>query len=325
MFEILIPRYNEPEALVGRLLDSISMQVGIDISKDIRVRIADDGSDELLSGAFLRKYPFDIQYMALAHRGLSATRNALLDACEGEYFMCCDADDSFFNLLAIRGIFDNLKQAPFDVMISPFFEEYLLDDGTMGFHLRQNVQPFVHGKVFRLNYIRENGIRWCDRFPAGGDTVFLDPAIKLTEHAAYQSMPFYIWRWNPSSIVRSENGFIEKLPLRLDAHMETIDIYLKRGRRDLAVEIAARTLIGAYFTMARQDWRNYDRMDIREAAAEILRRCIRDYGDLYSESDPEFRETLLQGYVKNYLKRGLTLPTVSLEEWMSSFDDSREG
>ena len=77
--------------------------------------------------------------------------------------------------------------------------------------------------------------------------------------------------------------------------------------------------------MARQEWRNYDRMDIREAAAEILRRCIRDYGDLYSESDPEFREKLLQGYAKNYLKLGLTLPTVSLEEWMSSFDDSREG
>ena len=103
-FNILIPQYNETEKDISHLLDSIAIQQNIDFN-EIGVLICNDGSDILLSEDFLKSYKFDIQYFKEPHKGVSATRNFLLDKSDAEYVMFCDADDMFYNACGLWIIF----------------------------------------------------------------------------------------------------------------------------------------------------------------------------------------------------------------------------
>jgi glycosyltransferase involved in cell wall biosynthesis len=69
------------------------------------VIIANDGSDVILSDDFLKSYSYEIVYYLAKHRGMSGTRNFLLDHSTADYIIFCDADDMFFNVIALNTIF----------------------------------------------------------------------------------------------------------------------------------------------------------------------------------------------------------------------------
>ena len=66
--QILVPQYNEDDAILKGLLDSIAMQRGVDFN-EIGVVIVNDGSDVLISREFLQSYPFEIEYWLGDHAG----------------------------------------------------------------------------------------------------------------------------------------------------------------------------------------------------------------------------------------------------------------
>ena len=75
--QILVPQYKETDEIIKPLLDSIAMQQCIDFSQ-IGVIICNDGTDVRLSDKLISSYPFKIEYYLCEHRGVSATRNALI-------------------------------------------------------------------------------------------------------------------------------------------------------------------------------------------------------------------------------------------------------
>ena len=90
--QFIIPQYNEDEATIKPLLDSISLQQQVSMG-DVGAIIVNDCSDTILDGDFLAGYPFDIQYIHLAeHKGVSAARNAGLDASKADYVMFAGED-----------------------------------------------------------------------------------------------------------------------------------------------------------------------------------------------------------------------------------------
>lgn len=84
--QFLIPQYNETEEIIKPLLDSIALQQSVDMS-EIGAIICNDGSDTRLADEFLSGYPYKIQYIRQEHRGVSAARNACLDAATADYVM----------------------------------------------------------------------------------------------------------------------------------------------------------------------------------------------------------------------------------------------
>ena len=108
--QILIPQYREDESVILPLLKSIELQQSVDLQNDVGVIIANDGSDVLLSDEFLSQFPFQIQYLKCPHQGVSAARNACLDAATADYVMFCDADDLFFNLCAFYILFREMDE-----------------------------------------------------------------------------------------------------------------------------------------------------------------------------------------------------------------------
>ena len=119
--QILVPQYNETDAIIKPLLDSIAIQQNIPFD-EVGVIICNDGSDVRLSDDLLASYPFRIEYHLERHRGVSATRNACLDYATAEYIMFCDADDMFFNACGLWILFREMV-AGFDSLTSVFIEE----------------------------------------------------------------------------------------------------------------------------------------------------------------------------------------------------------
>lgn len=90
LVSIIIPVYNT-EKYLARCLDSVLAQT----YPDIEVVCADDGSSD--GGlAILESYAQAdgrVRVLSLKHRGVSATRNAAIDAAHGEYITFVDSDD----------------------------------------------------------------------------------------------------------------------------------------------------------------------------------------------------------------------------------------
>ena len=118
---ILIPTYNETEAMVKRLLDSIALQQRVNFD-EVEVLVMHDGNENTFKDELFKGYPFDVNYYIGEHRGVSATRNKLLTLAKGEYIQWCDADDFFHSAWAFFPVFREMKIG-FDALVGNFLQE----------------------------------------------------------------------------------------------------------------------------------------------------------------------------------------------------------
>ena len=242
MIQLLVPHHREPVAVVRRLLDSVASQM-YDMS-EVSVVICEDGGDVPEYGT----YPFELVQTRRPHGGVSATRNALLDMAYGDYVMLCDADDQFTSAFGLSLV---SAAMPFDVMVPPFYQEN--PDGSL--FIRTRDRYLVHGKAFRLRYLRENGIRWLDDLTVSGDNYFLWQALLLADEVKFTDAPYYAWRYNGGSVCRSEpDHFQRAYPLTLRGMGENVRDFLRRGRGDLARDMAVLMAMDAYFMTSSSDW-----------------------------------------------------------------------
>ena len=88
---ILIPAYNV-EAYIDECLISVRQQT----LDEVEIIVADDGSTDATLQHIERHAAMDarIRLLHLPHRGVSPTRNALLEAAKGVYVGIVDSDDT---------------------------------------------------------------------------------------------------------------------------------------------------------------------------------------------------------------------------------------
>ena len=172
--ELLVPHYNAPEETLTNLLDMLSVQRDIDFS-EIGVIIGNDGDKVILSDEFLDKYrkKFDIRYEKFIHKGVSATRNRLLDLASAEFVMFCDDDDTFLSNISLSIIFKCLDKFPdFNVCRTGYKcelhvgGEIVLSDAT------SEMFSNVHGVIFRRTFLIDNGIRFYENISMHEDAAF---------------------------------------------------------------------------------------------------------------------------------------------------------
>lgn len=220
MISIIIPAYNA-EKTICCCLDSALAQAA-----DAEIILADDGSTD----ATLRlaeKYPDRVRILRLAHGGVSAARNAGLDAARGEWAVFLDSDDAL-----LPGALDRLRP-------------YMTDDAdaVCGTICRGNETPQQHGgeAIYPaghalMDYVLANPTDYLTihawAFRIKPDMPRFDPALRLGEDsdwvlrylytarkAALVSAPVYRYTVSDNSVVhrwREEQGrdyldMIEKL------------------------------------------------------------------------------------------------------------------
>lgn len=235
--QILVPHFQYDPKL---LLDSIAIQQSVDFS-EIGVIIVYDGYDAVPIPR--REYPFRVKEIFQPHGGISVARNTALDAASAEYIMLCDEDDMFFHACAVRLILDEIRQKKPDAMMSVFIEETPFRKYVN--HEWDSI--FVHGKVYRLDYLRENRIRFNPELQLHEDVFFNIMALNVTENIIYCTTPFYLWRWNGKSVTRSYIDFCkETYEHLLKSYDALVEDFSKRGLEGKAIFYASMIIEDAY-------------------------------------------------------------------------------
>ena len=157
--DIIVPHYKEPWARCQYLFDSIAMQRGVR-TDEFRVILVNDGSDVVFDQETLNRYPFKIDSILKSHEGVSAARNAGLDHSDAEYVMFCDDDDGFLSNYGLYMVFSAIAEG-FDLLVSNFIEETLAPkDNTLAIVGHDQDLTFMHGKVYRRQFLLDNDLRF---------------------------------------------------------------------------------------------------------------------------------------------------------------------
>lgn len=183
---IIVPVYNV-EKYLSRCIDSILAQT----FTDFELLLIDDGSKDK-SGEICDEYTKKDDRVRVFHKengGASSARNLGLDYANGKYVVFVDSDDyisvsyldSFYKILLKYNDVDLIIQSPIytstnGALGSRKIPSKVYDgvnilsdfvtDGNLDF-----TEP--HSKLFRLNLIQENNIRFNEKVIVGEDGIFI--------------------------------------------------------------------------------------------------------------------------------------------------------
>lgn len=210
--DIIVPHYKEPWNVCKYLFDTIAVQRGM-LFDNIRVILVNDGKDSILFGSpenamfHFMEYPFTVDYIVKDHGGVSAARNCGLDGSDADYVMFCDADDGFLNNYGLHLIFSAMQEG-FDYLVSNFVEETFDKDGNPQIAPHEQDLTFMHGKVYRRQFLLDHNLRFDESMTLHEDGYFNMLTYSVVQHEGKMKTigtPIYLWRWNDNSVVRSNH------------------------------------------------------------------------------------------------------------------------
>ena len=311
--QILIPHYKEPKEVIKPLLDSIALQQNIDMS-EVGVIIGNDGTPEL----DMPEYPFEIKQLNLEHKGVSATRNACLDAATADYVCFCDADDMFFNMCGLYIVFREMQGDGFNALISVFVEESRNPQTGEHIYINHTMDStFVHGKVYRRSYLTSNNIRWNESLTIHEDSYFNCLAQKMTAQIKYCQQPFYLWKWRDASVCRHDPKYILKTYNNmLDSNTALVAELKRRGKDQDAGFYAASMIYDAYYTMNKAEWLNQENQVYRLATEKRFKEYFLSHEDMFNAVPVEVRSQIIMGIKNRFFGEGLLLESVTFDDWI---------
>jgi len=316
--QILIPQYNEGEGVLRNLLNSIEVQQSVDLAKDVGVIIANDGSDVKLSDEFLNSYTFPVKYLQCPHAGVSATRNACLDAATADYVMFCDADDMFLNVCGLYMIFREIQLGGFNAMISLFVEESKHPKTSEIVYVNHEIDStFVHGKVYRRKFLVENDIRWNEKLTIHEDSYFNCLAQKIAKEVKYCQTPFYLWKWRDDSVCRHDPKYILKTYNNmLDSNTALVKELLRRKMDVDAKFYATSMIMDAYYTMNKKEWVDEINADYRLATEKRFKDYYLEFKDMFESIPEETKAQIIMSIKNRMMMEGQLLETITFDDWI---------
>lgn len=318
--QILIPQYKETDEIIAPLLQSIAIQQGVDVANDLGVIICNDGSDVRLSEAFLGGFPFDVKYIAQDHKGVSAARNACLDAATADYVMFCDADDMFFNNCGLYIVFREMKGDGFNAMSSVFVEETRDPKTKERVYINREMDStFVHGKIYRRKYLISNNIRFNDALTIHEDSYFNCLAQKLSpDGIKYCHTPFYLWRWRDESVCRHDPKYILKTYTNmLDSNTALVQEFLDRGRSQDAQYYVTSMIYDAYYMMNKDEWLNQENQEYRNTTERRFKTYYETFKPQFEAIPKEMKQQIIVGMRNRFFQEGMFMESITFDDWIN--------
>ena len=304
------------------LLNSIAMQQAIDF-REIGVVIAYDGDEAtpLPEEEWQQCFPFDIQFVRIPHGGVSAARNAALEAATADYVMFCDADDAFFHLCGIFMILQEIRRGEFDSMTTLFVEEtrHPLTGETI-FVNHECDNTFVHGKIHRRAYLNEQNIRFNPALTIHEDSYFNVLAKSLSpdpNRVKYLPTGFYLWRWRDNSVCRHDPKYMLKTYTKLvDSSDAMVDELDRRGRTDLSLFYVGFMLFSAYYETQKDQWHTVDHLDYLTQTERRLSEYLHKHRTEWDALPMQNRMEISNDLRTRYIREGMPMERLSFADWL---------
>lgn len=227
-------------------------------------------------------YTYPITRITIPHSGVSAARNAGMDAGNGDWIMFCDFDDSLFTTHTLFHLFDHMRFEQYNMIITEYESEEMDPDGTMWAKVHDGDDlVLLHGKAFRRKWLNDNDIRFDPKLVLHEDSYFVMLARLImpgTEQCMIKEGPLYATYWNKDSVTRfGDNCVCNNLLLRrydeffLKADAVIMEL-LKRNMVKEAGMIACQTLCDTYTNMARISWYGKDLSGLNSGAKKFAQK-----------------------------------------------------
>ena len=320
--QILIPQFNETKEVIRPMLESISTQQGVNLKKDIEVLIGNDGSDVKLPLDFLGSFSFPIHYLQFEHSGLPGTRGHLFDAASADYVMFCDADDMFLSCLALYTILAYADKG-FDALICDFMEEVInKETGVSIFFPHKKDCTFVHGKIYRRQFLLDNHIVWHPDVKGHEDSGYNILAIKVAKVLRHCKIPLYLWKWRDGSICRKDPLYVLKTYTRMIySNGWLVKDFLDRGMVEDAKFHACSLVYGTYFMLNKPIWLDPMNARYRCETEKCFQEYYRKHRDLIRSVDPAVEKRIIQGTKRRVLKEGVILEQFTFDDWIKHIEE----
>ncbi len=202
MLNIIMPAYNCSETL-PQALGSLMAQT----KPMFFVTIIDDNSTEDLK-PIIDKYKQFLKIIYVKNEknigpGASRQRGIDMGTDRFDYVMFLDSDD-FLYPRAVEILYSEARKTGADIIFSPIVAE--LPNGEIR-HLKLGKNTtWCHGKIYRTKFLKKKNIRFPDFKMYNEDSYFNLIANFMAEQKRTVEEPFYLWKSNPKSLTRNEDG-----------------------------------------------------------------------------------------------------------------------
>ena len=211
MLDIVITHYTEPWSVCRPLFETLDAQRGVDWD-EIRVTIVNDGGFRLPED---KLYGLNIvpQQLDIPHGGISAARNAGIRHAQEPWIMFCDCDDCFSNVFALADILNVLRdpetEQRYDMMWTKVWAEDL--EKNQVYQIQDiKIMVFIHGKVYRREFLISHGVWFDERLTFNEDSAFnailraRTPDSRIGEISMFA--PAYVWVSREGSVTQAEDA-----------------------------------------------------------------------------------------------------------------------
>ena len=292
--QFLVPQYKENEETISFLLDSIESQLHMD-KKDMGVIICSDGGEYVLNQEFLDKYSYDIQYVICEHRGVSATRNSALILSDAEYVMFCDADDGFVSNIGVYSLVRSLDLNPTSEMLSSkIFIEGIVNKFPE-FSIGEHNNTFVHGKIFRRDFLISNELFFDERLKIHEDSFFCNAINFYAKNKVYNDNAFYCWRKNPNSVSNQEYYLVKTMWRLLLTNNSLVELMENIGvDKDTISGSVVDVVLQFYCELQNDEWYLKEHKNYLDRTYGVLYWYIINNVEYYNNvSEDKFKECLM--------------------------------
>lgn len=297
--DIIIPEYKEPIELRKRLLDSIAQQNGIDFN-DINVIIINDNSSMYTPRSFLNNYKFKINYLANdENKGQGYSRQRGIDNSNGDYIMFIDSDDYLSSIYSLHILSSCANDTHADIIRSAINRG--TNEGRFIDVEVQNVNMFLHGKLFRREYLLNNNIRFDDKLRFCEDSHFLRCAYALTENIIDLDFITYNWAFNKNSFTREHmiSRYINNFDDVISSPILTYEFLKDKIETDLSYPFLIKGIYGIYLMYTSENLKDIYDDKIKYKIKELVEK----YHFLISINKDEnlkyFNEEFIQITIRN--------------------------
>lgn len=312
----VVTHYNESWDICRPLFNSLADQLGVDFD-NIEVILVEDGGKPL-DGDLFTIYPFATTIINQGHNGVSAARNIGLDHVTGDYVMFCDCDDRFISAYALH-LYIKATKNLYDVIKSPFVEDQVVD-GELKLIRHDNDITFIHGKLYRVDFLKDNNIRFDEELTIHEDSFFNVIANMLADGNIYEMSPaVYLWKYREDSIVRKDReAYIFKTYDHLMKVRRAICLDLKkRERYPEFYQAISKTMADSYYDFQKPDC-------LKEENKEIVAEAEKAFAGFFKEFREEYKNVNMNDVAQmlyicrvNAYANGMKIERETLQEFFN--------